>query len=169
MKHLAIAVLCVFASAGLSAETLLLTINSDPQGATVYTNASETLVGYAPVTLKYKVSRDFKRKGECEVLQPIRVRWASGAESSAPKVTACGSASLKQEINFTRPVAAPGQELDAMFAIQVQQLALMQAQAKAQAEADLISQLTAAFKIPAPTTKTCYSTIIGKQVFTNCY
>ena len=119
-------VLVILAILGLAqaafADKVRVFIYSDPAGATVYANQSKQLIGYAPVYLDYEFARDFFKRGRCEVVAPIAVRWASGAEAAVEGVQVCGAAGKNQQLTFVRPPEIPGRETDAFFALQLEQL-----------------------------------------------
>ena len=98
---------------------LTVTYYSDPAGATLYANQSQQSFGYAPTKLKYKVSKGFSSGSECMTLQPVMVRWASGAEASISTITACPQNGGNQQFTLVRPTGVEGRELDVQFALQL--------------------------------------------------
>jgi hypothetical protein len=144
-------VLCLLIPSEVLAKDLTITFYSDPPGATVYANESKQVMGYAPVVLKYKVTKAFA-KGGCDTLTPIMVRWVSGAEASVSALKACGDKGFRQQFNFVRPDGVPGRDLDVQFAIALQQGAAQRAPAAVD---------------PLPL-RHCWSQIIGSQIFTWC-
>lgn len=98
---------------------LKVTYSSDPPGATLYENGRP--LGYTPYTLNYGSSpiESFKR-GQCVALTGTSVKWASGAEASATNLTVCPTQGLSQSYIFIRP-DVPGREIDAQFALQLEQ------------------------------------------------
>jgi hypothetical protein len=153
-----LACLLVASSASLSAESVTLTVKSDPAGALLYENGKQW--GYAPFALKYTVPKDFKKSGRCVTFKPAFVRWASGAASEPVPVTLCGTNGTKQELVFVRPTGVEGREIDALFALQLQQQALASQQARDQAFAN-------AFRPPRAVV--CSSQVIGTSVTTTCF
>lgn len=141
-----------------AANDVKVTFQSDPTGATLYeeVNGSQKLWGYAPITLKYQVPRKWKA---CMSLNPLKVRWASGAEASIT-LSVCPQTGKNQQFTFQRPTGVPGLELDVQFAIAMLQNAAAAAAAQAAAEP---------VYIPSPAPMHCTSQVIGSQVFTNCY
>jgi hypothetical protein len=138
-------------------KTLYVTFHSDPEGAMVYANEGEQLAGYAPVRLKYTPTEQLRAGKGCMTLQPVKVRWASGATASIATLQASPAQGGEQQFSFVRP-DLPGRELDVQFAIaRIQNTALV---AAAQAQS---------LPVPVYTPKHCTSTLIGNQVFTNCY
>jgi hypothetical protein len=103
--------------------SLSVTYFSDPAGATIYANNQQQTFGYAPVKLKYKVSKGFSSGNDCMQLQPVMVRWASGAEASVSMLRVCPQQGGNQQFTLVRPTGVAGRELDVQFALQLQQLA----------------------------------------------
>lgn len=137
-----------------------VTFQSDPIGATLYeeVNGSQKLWGYAPFTLKFQVPRKWTT---CMSLTPMTVRWVSGAQASIT-LSVCPQTGKNQQFTFQRPTGVPGVELDVQFAIAMMQNAAAAATAAAQAAARPVY-------VPPPAPKHCASTVIGNQVFTDCY
>jgi hypothetical protein len=137
-----------------AANDVKVTFQSDPTGATLYEDSagSQKLWGYTPVVLKYQVP---KRWNACMALKPLKVRWASGAEASIT-LNVCPQTGKNQQFVFQRPTGVAGLELDVQFAIAMLRNAAIAAEAPAPV-----------YIPPAP--KHCTSTVIGNQVFTNCY
>lgn len=140
----------------MSAQTadVLLTVYSDPLGATVYADKAETRMGVSPVAIKYKVPW---KRNTCSTLQKITVRWASGAEATLDSVAVCQQNGKHQQLTFVRPTGVPGREIDALFALEVQR----QGAAAAAAASQVVVPLTKPVR--------CTSYAVGWQVFTNCY
>jgi len=113
-------------TAASCAPTVKVTYRSDPSAATLYANNSGQHFGSTPVTLSYRVSNDFFRGVTCLTVQPIQVRWASGAESSVSNLSVCPQQGRNQEYVFFRPADAPGRELDVKAAIAQDQLVAAQ-------------------------------------------
>jgi len=139
--------------------TVDLTVISDPPGAMLYANSAETSFGYTPRAVKYTIPKG----QDCLATQPIKVRWVSGAESTVSSVRVCRAVGKHQQFVFIRTEEAPGVAVDAQFAIQLEQLRIQQ---QATAAAALWQGYQA---IVAQRPRTCYSQVIGNQVFTNCY
>jgi hypothetical protein len=98
--------------------SLAITYYSDPAGATLYEGGKNH--GRTPVTLKYKVTKNFKAGKECMTLTPLMVRWVSGAEASMPSgFLACPHNGGKQQFTFARP-NVPNRELDVQFMMQLE-------------------------------------------------
>lgn len=130
-----------------------VTFQSDPPGATLYSEdipGTLKLWGYAPLILKFQVPRNWK---DCIHTNPMRVRWLSGAEAAVSGIELCPQVGKNQQFTFMRPAGIPGAEIDGQFAIQ-----LMQRQAP-----------PPSVYVPPPAPVHCTSTVIGRQVFTNCY
>jgi len=96
-----------------------VTMYSDPPGATIY--ADNKTFGYAPQVLNYQVTDDF-RKGVCITTTPITATWASGA-SDTQTLNLCPQNGYQTYYTFMRPNVA-GREIDANFALQLQQIQL---------------------------------------------
>lgn len=152
-----LAVMLLLSAATVEAADVKVALRSDPPGAMVYTGplpAGSDQVkawGYAPLVLKWAVPR---RWNSCLQTEPIRVRWLSGAEATIPSLQLCPQTGKNQQFTFMRPTGVPGVEIDGQFAVQL----LQQAPAA-----------PAAVYAPSPQPVHCTSTLIGRQVFTNCY
>lgn len=177
MRQLRVLAVLVFVQIGLSAcaRTLKVTYHSDPEGAMLYANEGRQLIGYAPVTLQYKPSEMYLSGQGCMSLQGSLVRWASGAEASIPTVNACPQVGLNAQFVFVRPTGIPGREIDAQFALAVQQQAIAQQQgtpavsaatllqAVLQGYADGVRQNQALRQ-----TLHCTTRMVGSTVYTDC-
>jgi len=98
-----------------------VTMYSDPPGATIY--ADNKTFGYAPQVLNYQPTDGFK-KGACMTTTPITAIWASGA-SDTQTLNLCPQNGYQTYYTFIRPNVA-GREIDANFALQLQQLQISQ-------------------------------------------
>jgi len=98
-----------------------VTMYSDPPGATIY--ADNKTFGYAPQVLNYQPTEAF-RKGVCMTTTPITAIWASGA-SDTQTLNLCPQNGYQTYYTFIRPNVA-GREIDANFALQLQQLQFAQ-------------------------------------------
>lgn len=146
---------------------LKMTYTSNPAGAMVYQGS--ILLGYAPVQVEYSWSLAAQSPDKCMNLQPITVRWASGAEASISSLRSCTSAGYLQQFSFVRPKEYPGRELDVQFAMQQQQFALMQQQAAAQERAMLFNYLLQQNSAPPQSISlSCQSREVNGTVFTDC-
>jgi hypothetical protein len=145
MRRLSSAVVVALGLLPLSgcARTLYVTYLSDPPGATLYANQTGQSFGPTPVTLRYRPSQSFF-EGACLTLQPVAVRWLSGAQASQASFTACPQNGLRQQFTFTRPAEVPGADLDAQFAVQQEQRAAQLRQERLAAAAALLSATVAA-------------------------
>jgi len=130
--------LSLFALAGCvtTRPVLNMTYHSDPEGATLYEGAQ--LRGHTPATLNYLGGEARFRQNQCVLLNPMQVRWASGAVSSVSNLQMCPAMGWAQQYLFVRP-NVPGAEFDANFAlqqqgnaIQLQRNGVLQQQADAQ-------------------------------------
>lgn len=133
------------------ASTVRVTYLSDPPGAAVYEGGKQW--GRAPVALVYHVPRHFV---DCLRLNPVTMRWVSGAEVSISTLDACPAAGRDQQFTMFRPKGVDGLDLDVQFAIAAMQ------PAAARPAADTPP--------PTPITmpRNCTTTVIGNQIFTNC-
>lgn len=168
--------------------TLRVTYSSDPQGATLY--QGDAPVGQTPYLLTYQPDETFK-SGGCMRLNGTTARWASGASASVDHLTVCRSNGYSQVYGFRRPDVA-GREIDANYALQLQQTAIMQQTANAQSRAAAAQSQAAAAQMyralnppppvfiapapvyiaPAPTLSApvnCTSQRIFNTVNTQCY
>ena len=96
-----------------------VTMYSDPPGATIY--ADNKTFGYAPQVLNWQATDGF-RKGVCMTTAPVTAKWASGA-SDTQTLNLCPQNGYETFYTFMRPDVA-GREIDANFALQLQQLQL---------------------------------------------
>lgn len=115
-----------FASGYLYADTddaavqqVAVTYFTEPANGSVY-SPSEGLYGATPLTLYYELPR---RWDGCVQLEPLRARWASGAESEV-QLSACPENGRNQHYTFVRPAQA-GADVDIWFADKVEQLAMV--------------------------------------------
>jgi hypothetical protein len=109
---------------------LQMTYHSDPEGATLY--QGNTRFGYTPLMVTYQDASRLFRAGTCLPLQPVQVRWASGAAATATNLKACPAQGYSQQYSFLRPLSAPGADVDASFAVQIQRNGILQQQSDAQ-------------------------------------
>lgn len=167
---LSLVLILLLNSAIAECEWLNITYHSDPEGATLFTGDNNKLWGYTPMTLRSKVQKAFRKKGECVNMEPAMVRWPSGAEVRVSNIVACGNIGLNQQFVFVRPDGLPGREIDALFALQLQQNALLAAQVRAQQDAAFWQTYaaTAALTKTRQSQLTCTSNVIGANVYTTC-
>ena len=104
-------------------DPLKMTYHSDPEGATLYEGT--TRWGYTPVTLTYPASKIAFYHHQCIQLNPAQVRWASGATTSIRNLQACPAAGSVQQFVFMRPAGAPGADVDANFAVQIDLIGIL--------------------------------------------
>jgi len=156
-----LAVLLMASIDTLAADTkLTVTLRSDPPGATVYEEGKA--LGVAPLDITYTAPGRFS---ECLPLKALKVRWISTVEVDLPDLKVCPDAGKKQQITVFRPKGLPGIELDAQYAA-----ALLQQRTAAQLATDAAwasSLATLQQQLLQP--RQCTSTVIGSQVFTNCF
>jgi hypothetical protein len=113
---LLVAVVGVVPSAFAAQSAITLTVNSDPPGATVYANRNKQQFGNTPFTLSYQASKDFANGKACMKLQPLMVRWTSGAEASSSSLLLCPKDGTNQQFMFVRPTGIAGREIDEQLA-----------------------------------------------------
>ena len=116
---------------------LQMTYHSDPEGATLYQGT--TRLGYTPITLTYQDISYIFRSGNCIALQPVQIRWASGAAATVTNLKGCPAQGYRQQYSILRPTNAPGADIDANFAVQLQRNGILEQQADAQ-DAIAVSQ-----------------------------
>lgn len=172
-----VASLLALSASPVFADKVKLTIISDPAGATVYVNQSKQLMGYAPSTIEYEFERDFFKHGRCERIQPLTVRWASGAEASIDTLQLCGSTGKNQQFVFVRPADVPDRELDVLFALELQRLAAEERRASAERRSRVYAMLAESYRQRADASRrrldslrpmNCTSTMVGSYVYTTC-
>jgi hypothetical protein len=106
-------------------------------------------------------------------LDPLTVRWASGAQAAISNLQVCGSRASKRfqsEFTFLRPLNVPGQALDAQVALEIERNEVLAEQAQAQDRAATLDALNAinqqnAAKQPLH----CSSRQVGDTVQTDCH
>jgi hypothetical protein len=125
---------------------------SDPPGATIHEGGRQW--GNSPLWLRYYPPNGFR---ECLRVNPVKVRWVSGAEVDVTELDVCPANGREQQFTVFRPQGVAGAEIDAQYAT-----ALLQAGNSAAAPAP-----------PAPLTpiappRFCTTTVIGNQILTTC-
>ena len=151
------------------ASTLNVTYHSDPPGAVLYQDSQQ--FGYAPTTLNYRVTDEDKKRGFA-ILRGTTVRWASGASATISSLRADLSTGYNQQFTFIRPESYPGREADVRFSLELQKLAIMQRQAKAQEDQafwQLYNAINQQQQRQQPRIMNCNSTAFGNTVNTTCY
>ena len=148
----ALALACVTTACASAGRTSIVRVTyiSDPPGAAVYEGGKQW--GRAPFTLTYHAPARFT---ECLRLNPVTVRWVSGAEVSVDTLDACPAAGRDQQFTLFRPKGVDGLDLDVQFAIAAMQ----------PAAAPAASEPT---HVPITMPRTCTTSVIGNQIFTNC-
>lgn len=156
-----------------------LTITSNPDGATILSGTESTT---SPSTSRIRVP-----KGECVTVPPFTVNWISGAVATIDNLKICESDGKKKAYTVNRPSGIEGADIDAQYAVQLAQLALMRKQMALQAYMGLsaasrerqnqqyenLNQLSRALAVrrPAMTAQprvTCTSRIINNFIYTDC-
>lgn len=134
---------------------------SQPGGASVFQGFRQldgTLV-YQPMASGEFVYKTPRRWTECLRVNPIKVRWISGAEAVVEDLQLCPAQGKKQQFVFMRPEGVDGALIDAQYA-----LALLQAQT-----ANTPPPPPAVYPTYTPPTTThCTTQVIGYQIFTRC-
>lgn len=175
MKALALVVLCCLTTINAQAAKLAVIYQSDPPGAAIVQDDGQ-LLGYAPVTLYYEITKDNKQAGAMQ-LRGTSATWASGAKAEIPILRIDLRIGRNQVFTFRRPDSFPGRETDVQIALQMQQLALMRAQARADAIAgylqrqqQIYTQMQQSIQQNANRRQTlsCTSNAIGNTVYTDC-
>lgn len=143
-----------------------VTYNTDPPGAMIYENG--VFKGYSPVTFIYNFP--IKAKDNPYVLlKGTEARWVSGATAKVDQLKAYWSNGVFQSFTFKRPDGVDGLDKDMQFALEVQKVAIMQQQAAAQRDANLLMINSMMQNSQPKRLKTnCYSNVIGNTVYTNC-
>lgn len=131
MKVWCLPVLATVLLVGGCAKTKVsITYRSDPEYATLYEVPGKRM-GTCPVTLIYRVDAEDRLRGTMSV-RGVKARWVSGAETVYSLITVDLSNGYKQQFTCVRPLEAPNAEIDAEYAIQKEQNALMDRQVKVQ-------------------------------------
>ena len=130
------------------------------------------MMGYTPFVLEYKLTEDDKKNGS-KVLMGTTVRWASGASAQISSLNAdMRKFGLNQQFNFERPDSYPGRATDMQFALELQKIAIMKQQARAQQDQaywQMQNTINQQNKANQRTPTNCTSTAIGNTVQTSCY
>lgn len=122
MRVVAIAGLCAFLSgcSTLSNKEALVTFETQPPGALLYDG--DRAVGVAPKTARIK----FKDGSQVAREKAVTAVWPSGATAT---VSATARAGTKTTIVISRPIDAPGLDIDLANANQLDQTAIAKRQA----------------------------------------
>ena len=165
-----LALLVLLATLGACASKLRVTYQSDPAGAALYQGAQ--MFGYTPFTLEYQLTEEDRKKGS-KLLQGTTVKWASGASAEVPSLNADISRfGLNQQFTFQRPDSYPGRATDVQFALELQKLALMRQQVRAQQDQaywQMVNTINQQNRVQQQTPTNCTSTVVGNTVQTSCY
>ena len=101
---------------------LVLTVHSDPPGATIYTATGR--IGKAPVELYYYVTEEAAQKGIVK-LNWITARWVSGVSVTNDDLYSnLSSLGYSHQHTFLRPAGAPNVELDVAYSLGLENLSL---------------------------------------------
>lgn len=153
------------------ANNIYVTYDSDPSGAVLYSGNQK--YGYTPYTLQYPLLKEDKARGYA-LLTGASVRWASGATAEISTLRAdINQHGLNHSFTFQRPSNVAGREIDAQFALQLEQTRAMQQQAAAQQQQAATQQQAAAQEKRAQDQQNkmrfCNSTVNGRNIDTICY
>lgn len=110
-------VVCVLALATGCARRMLLVVDSIPRGAEVYGN---TYYGRTPVKKAYRPSKEERQQGFGS-LEPITLRWASGAQKTYTDTQFPLDQGRRQTLIFQRPIDAPGEASDMQYGLLLEQ------------------------------------------------
>lgn len=113
MRMLLLGLSLVLAPWVATAETITLTIYSEPAGGLVHANRPIAFMGQAPAALTYTVPT-----GECWTTTPIVVTWSSGA-TAVDTFTLCANVGTRQTRIVFRPDAAPNYNQDREVAVRL--------------------------------------------------
>ncbi|MDI4632873.1 hypothetical protein J7U46_07415 [Pelomonas sp. V22] len=129
-KVIRLALLALCSTLGACATHVHVAYLSDPPGAAVYQGGQ--LLGNAPVTVPYQLT-DADRKNGYKIIDPVSVKWESGAEASIPGLNAnLMQVDQTQQYVFLRP-NVPGLETDLKKAESLQKEAVLLRNRTAQA------------------------------------
>jgi hypothetical protein len=166
---------------GVDPNTMVVDFVCDPQGATLY-QIDKVNIGSCPTTLKYQITDEARARGYME-LRGITAVWVSGASSSVNLIRADLQKGLRQNFRFDRPRSMPNYDVDANYALQLEKIRIMRAQAEAQkAQADAqqaeatiaalnsaIAAANSAYTAPRNNEQHCTTTYLGNTAHTDCY
>lgn len=153
-----------------------VTVSSSPEAALLYeiTPDGERYWGQTPFRLQYALNGS----NDCQAMQGLRVRWASGASEEITFLTICPKIGKNQTFMFTRPPSVPDAAIDWTLAQQAAALREADANARAMMWAGIISQAGASIQqaalayqqtLWATRSVSCSSYRIGTYVHTSCY
>ena len=106
---------------------VLLQIDSNPKGAKIFKEGK--FVGDAPIVVSHQLTEEDKRRGFF-MLMPLSARWLSGAEYHSKGMSIPLADGAFQNLQFQRPLGAPGEVVDANYGIELLKLGAMNAQAE---------------------------------------
>jgi hypothetical protein len=136
-----------------------------------------TAAGACPTTLQYKITDQDRARGYI-ILRGITAYWVSGASSSVNSINANLQNGLHQNFRFERPRDFPNYEADANYALNLEKVRILRAQAEAQETQAAIATLNNAVAAanaayaaaPAPNLGThCTTRYLGNTAYTDCY
>ncbi len=110
-KTLAAIALC----AGLAGCTTYVTVETDPEGATVTDPSGTVTYGIAPVEVPFD-RRELEAAGS--LVPGFTARWPSGAVASSPTPLFVSDLRFGMTVKLERPKDAPGLETDLQFALE---------------------------------------------------
>jgi hypothetical protein len=170
----AILTCCLYASvparAARGMKTFEITFHSDPEGATLYADHEQRNFGYTPVTLVYVANNNLQDGLGCQTLQPVMVRWASGAETHSNSLMHCAATGRTGQFTFVRPEGLDGREFDVSFAMFLMQLGATRENLREQIRADWGRMFAAhaASTVDQMRTVACTTTAVGSTIYTRC-
>jgi hypothetical protein len=161
---------------GCASKQLAVTYHSDPPGAALY--QGDHNFGPTPRTLYYQLT-DYDRQAGYKLLQGTAVRWVSGAKAGVSSLRADLRNGTNQVFTFRRPDNAPGYDIDANFALQLERNRILAEQAEAQRQQaywqmyNALQQQQAAQQAAQQRQMrqplNCTSRAVGNYVYTDCY
>jgi len=156
-----------FASVTLSgcADTIHVTLNCDPIGASLHEAETNRNLGVCPKTFDYAVTEQDRQNGYV-TLKGITATWVSGASASYSSIRAVLKLGDTPQVEFDRPRSVPGYDVDANYALNVQRNAILAQQAQAAIEAN---NLTKSLTVINARPTSCTTTQIGNMLQTNCH
>jgi len=107
----------------LERKQLVVTYQSDPPGATIYSGGRNC--GVAPQTLYYNIQEEYL-SGDIYPCVEVEARWASGATTTVSPNRYNTREGLSWSRTLTRPSHAPGLEMDVNYYLSLENLKLEQ-------------------------------------------
>jgi len=121
--------------------TLHVSYACNPEGATLYQDATNTALGTCPASFPYPITDQDRARGYM-LLKGITAKWVSGASTStAHPMTAYLKEGLQQHVRFERPRDVAGYDIDANYALNLQGNRILATQAQDAANAAALGNL----------------------------